>query len=127
MDSAAQSPAVRARRVDRRSGIHALVQGVAADLLTAFTRRNFSAFVVERLTRFGRLRSVRLSEITNTLAPRSTSPIRSRDHLGIVIPVRDSGRSLLLEAFFDAKTGPDDWTCQLLESAASLTAILVES
>ena len=54
-------------------------------------------------------------------------PIRSRDHLGLVIPVREPGRSLLLEAVFDSKAGPDEWTCQLLESAASLTAILVES
>jgi two-component system response regulator HydG len=100
---------------------------VAADLLTAFTRRNFSAFVTDRLARLGRLKNVRLSEIANSLAPRNPRPIRSREHLGLVIPVREPGRSLLLEATFDSKTGPDDWTCQLLEGAASLVAILVES
>ncbi len=128
MDSASKPVAVaRVRRADRRGGLHALVQGVAADMLTAFTRRDFSAFVIDRLVRLGRIKSVRLSEVTNSLAPRHTRPIRSRDHLGLVIPVREPGRSLLLEAAFDAKSGPDEWTCQLLESAASLTSILVES
>ena len=41
--------------------------------------------------------------------------------------MRESGRAMLLEATFDGKTGPDEWVCQLLETAASLTAILVES
>ena len=127
MDSGTKPAAARARRADRRSALHALVQGVAADLLTAFTRRNFSTFVTDRLARLGRIKSVRLAEVSNSLAPRHTRPIRSRDHLGLVIPVREPGRSLLLEAVFDSKTGLDDWTCQLLESAASLTAILVES
>jgi transcriptional regulator with GAF, ATPase, and Fis domain len=103
------------------------VQGVAADLVTTFNRRNFSAFVTDRLMRLARVKSVRLSEVSHSLPPRHTRPIRSRDHLGLVIPVREPGRSLVLEAMFDSKTGPDEWTCQLLETAASLTAILVES
>jgi transcriptional regulator with PAS, ATPase and Fis domain len=121
------STGMRARRADRRNTLHSLVQGVAADLLTAFTRRNFSEFLTDRLTRLGRIKHVRVSEVTHSLPPRSTRPIRSRDHVALVVPVREAGRSLILEATFDGKTGPDDWTCQLLESAASLTAILVEA
>ncbi len=33
----------------------------------------------------------------------------------------------MLEASFDQRGGPDDWTCQLLESAASLAGILLEA
>ena len=33
----------------------------------------------------------------------------------------------MLEASFDARTGPDDWTCQLLEAAASLAGMLLEA
>ena len=33
----------------------------------------------------------------------------------------------MLEASFDARTGPDDWTCQLLEAAASIAGMLLEA
>jgi transcriptional regulator with PAS, ATPase and Fis domain len=33
----------------------------------------------------------------------------------------------MLEASFDARTGPDDWTCQLIEAAASIAALLLET
>ena len=127
MDPVAKLAPMRARRADRRGGLHALVQGVAADLLTTIARRNFSAFITDRLLRIGRLKSVRLSEVSNALAPRHRLPIRSRDQIGIVVPMRESGRAMVLEATLDGKGGADEWTCQLLETAASLTAILVES
>src|SRR5262245_3224564 len=98
MDSIAKLAPVRARRADRRNGLHALVQGVAADLLTTIARRNFSAFVTDRLARLGRLKGIRVSEVTNTLAPRHRQPIRARDHVGFVVPMRESGRAMLLEA-----------------------------
>jgi hypothetical protein len=75
------------------------------------------------------VRSVRLNEITlsSASAPRIIQPIRARDYVAFGVPVREPGRQLMLEASFDHRTGPDDWTCQLLEAAASLAAVLVEA
>jgi transcriptional regulator with PAS, ATPase and Fis domain len=41
--------------------------------------------------------------------------------------VKDEGRRVMLEASFDARGGPDDWFCQLLEGAACLAAVLIEA
>jgi DNA-binding NtrC family response regulator len=117
------------RRADRRTGLHLLVRQVAMDLLGTTARNNLSSCLTERLSRLTKVRSVRLNEITlsSASAPRIIQPIRARDYVAYGVPVREPGRQLMLEASFDHRTGPDDWTCQLLEAAASLAAVLIEA
>ena len=54
------------------------------------------------------------------MSPRSLQPIRARDYVAFAVPVKEEGRQVMLEASFDARSGPDDWTCQLIEAAASI-------
>ena len=61
------------------------------------------------------------------MPPRSLQPVRARDYVAFVVPVKEEGRQVMLEASFDARTGPDDWTCQLLEAAASIAGMLLEA
>ncbi len=121
------TPDTQARRADRRSGVHALVRQVSADLLAASERRNLSVFLTDRLSRMVSVRSIRLNEITSKTPARSLQPVRTRDYVAFSVPVKEPGRQLMLEASFDQRRGPDDWTCQLLESAASLAGILLEA
>ena len=117
----------RARRADRRSGVHALVRQVSGDLLAASERRNLTAFLTERLLKMVPVRSLRLNEITSKSPTRSLQPVRTRDYVAFSVPVKEPGRQLMLDASFDQRSGPDDWTCQLLEAAASLAGILLEA
>ena len=121
------TPGSQARRADRRSGVQALMRQVGGDLLAASERRNLSAFLTDRLTRMVPVRSIRLNEITSATPTRSLQPIRTRDYVAFSVPVKEPGRQVMLEASFDQRCGPDDWTCQLLEAAASLAGILLEA
>ena len=101
MDTSGVSAAMtmeRARRADRRDGLHALVRLVSGDLLGTNARTNLAASLIERLSRLGRIRSVRLNEISlSSPAPvRSMQPIRARDYVAYSVPVRDPGRQLML-------------------------------
>ena len=120
-------PPRQCRRADRRVGIDTLVRGVAADLLNTTNRRHLAMLLTERLAALTRVRSVRLNEISGAMPPLSIQPVRIRDYVAYSVPVREEGRQVMLEAAFDARNGPDDWTCQLLEGAASLAAILLET
>ncbi len=130
MDAAAANhtpPQRHCRRADRRLGIDTLVRRVATDLLNTNNRRNLATLLTERLAQLTRVRSVRLKEISGTMPPRSLQPVRVRDYVAYAVPVREEGRQVMLEAAFDARNGPDDWTCQLLEGAASLAGVLLEA
>ena len=115
------------RRADRRSGIDSLLRAVASDLLTATDRRHLSVFLTQRLAQIARVRSIGLKEITSSMSPRALQPIRARDYVAFQVPVKEEGRQVMLEASFDPRNGPDDWTCQLIESAAQLAAMLLEA
>jgi len=115
------------RRADRRQGLDALLRAIASDLLTAADRRNLSVFLTQRLAHLARVRSIGLKEITSSMPPRALQPIRARDYVAFQVPVKEEGRQVMLEATFDPRNGPDDWTCQLLESAAHLAAMLLEA
>jgi two-component system response regulator HydG len=115
------------RRADRREGLDALLRAIAADLLTAVDRRNLSVFLTQRLAHMARVRSIGLKEITSSMPPRALQPIRARDYVAFQVPVKEEGRQVMLEASFDPRNGPDDWTCQLIESASHLAAMLLEA
>jgi hypothetical protein len=124
--SATSSPR-HCRRADRREGIDVLVRRVAGDLLNTNHRRHFAVFLTERLAQLTRIRSVRLNEIHGSMSSRSLQPVRVRDYVAYSVPVREEGRQVMLEAAFDGPSGPDDWTCQMLEAAASLAGVLLEA
>jgi transcriptional regulator with PAS, ATPase and Fis domain len=115
------------RRADRRAGLDQLLRHVASDLLRASDRRNLSLVLTQRLAQLTRVRSVGLKEISSTLPPHSLQPIRARDYLAFAVPVKEEGRQVMLEVSFDARMGPDDWTCQLLDAAASIAGLLIEA
>jgi transcriptional regulator with PAS, ATPase and Fis domain len=126
MASAGASGAQR-RSADRRSGIFQVLHEVAADLVGTDARRNLAALLVQRLRRLDGVRSIRLNEIAASMPTRSSQPIRARDYVAYLVPVKEPGRQVVLEAAFDARRGPDAWTCQVLEAAASLAALLIEA
>lgn len=116
------------RRADRRAGLEQLVRDVASDLISASDRRNLSVFLTQRLAQVGRLRNVGLKEILNSTSPRALlQPVRSKDYVACSVPVKEGGKQVILEGSFEARTGPDDWTCQLFEGAASLASVLIEA
>ena len=115
------------RRADRRAGLDALIRHVASDLINAPDRRHLANILTERLRQLAHVRSIGLKEITSTMSPRSLQPIRARDYVAFTVPVKEEGRQVMLEASFDARTGPDDWTCQLIEAAANVAAVLLET
>jgi transcriptional regulator with PAS, ATPase and Fis domain len=115
------------RRADRRAGLDRLLRDVSADLMHTAERRNLTVFLTQHLAQIARVRSIGLKEITSTMPPRSLRPVRARDYVAFAVPVKEEGRQVMLEATFEARNGPDDWTCQLLEAAAHLAAILIES
>jgi DNA-binding NtrC family response regulator len=116
-----------ARRADRRAGLDVLVRQVTSDLLNASDRRNLSPLLTQRLAQQTRVRSIGIREISGTAPQRSLQPIRARDYVAFAVPVKEEGRQVMLEASFDARTGPDDWTCQLLEAAAHIAGLLLET
>jgi len=115
------------RRADRRLGVDALLRSITADVLNAGDRRNLSVFLTQRLAQIARVRSIGLKEISSSMSPRALQPIRARDYVAFQVPVREEGRQIMLEASFDPRSGPDDWTCQLLEAAANVAALLLEA
>ena len=117
----------QSRRADRRQGLDSLLRAIAHDLLTAVDRRNLAVFLTQRLSQVARVRSVGLKEITSSMPPRALQPVRARDYVAFQVPVKEHGRQVMLEASFDPRGGPDDWTCQLIESAASIAAMLLEA
>jgi transcriptional regulator with PAS, ATPase and Fis domain len=115
------------RRADRRQGLDSLLRAIADDLLSARDRRNLAVFLTQRLAQLARVRSVGLKEITSSMPPRALQPVRARDYVAFQVPVKEEGRQVMLEASFDPRSALDDWTCQLIESAASIAAMLLET
>ena len=115
------------RKADRRSGVHALVRQVAGDLVAASERRNLAVILTDRLSKMVPVRAIRLNEISSTMSTRSLQPIRARDYVAFSVPVKEPGRQLMLEVAFDPRNGPDDWTYQVLETAAAVAGMLLEA
>jgi transcriptional regulator with PAS, ATPase and Fis domain len=125
--ASAGAAGLRRRSADRRSGIFPLIRQVAADLVGTDARRNFAGLLIARLNHLEGVRKVRVAEITASMPTRSLQPIRSRDYVAYLVPVKEPGRQVVLEVAFDARRGPDAWTCQLLEAAAHLVSLLIEA
>ncbi len=116
-----------ARRADRRPGLHALVRQVAADLAAASTgATDLGSALASRLRALTQVKHVQVTEVPINAPLRAGHPVMTHDYAAFAVPTR-SGRQLVLEVSFMPGVRPDDWTCQLLETAASLAAITYEA
>jgi DNA-binding NtrC family response regulator len=115
------------RKLERRAGLHDLVREVATDWMAQAGRPDVQAMLVARLRQLVPAKSVRLNEMTGTPSIRVGQPVRAHDYVAYAVPISDSARRIVLEASFPGERGLDDWSCQLLEAAASLAALLFEA
>ena len=124
---AADNLVQQARRADRRDALHRIVRQVAVDLLDVHATQDRCAAFTAWLARTTRARSVRINEMPGLTPLHAAQPIRSRDYIAFRVPVSEPGRQVFLEASFDEGRGLDDWTTQLLETSASVAAIVIEA
>ncbi len=122
-----ESTGTQARAAERRSGIFPFIRHVAADLIGSNSRRNLPALLTDRLSRLPGIRSIRLNELSAPTATRSLQPIKARDYVAFLVPVKEPGRQVMLEAVFEPRQGPVEWTCQVIEAAAHLASLLMEA
>lgn len=113
----------RPRRADRRPGLHALVRHVAA----ALGQSGGVDLLPELCTRLTRLTQARHVHVVENDAIRLGHPIVAGDYAAFATPWRGGGRHPVVEVSFGGGQRPDDWTCQLLESAAALAALVMAS
>jgi DNA-binding NtrC family response regulator len=115
------------RKADRRAGLHDLVREVATEWIGRPGQPDLHALLVARLGRLLPAKSVRLNELNGSPAIRVGQPVRARDYVAYAVPVSDASRRLVLEASASGDRALDDWSCQLLEAAASLATLLFEA
>ena len=115
-----------ARRADRRPGLHALVRQMAAELAATPLATDLGGALASRLRALAQVKHVQVTEVPINAPLRAGHPVMSHDYAAFAVPTR-SGRQLVLEVSFLPGARPDDWTCQLLETAASLAAITFEA
>ena len=114
------------RKAERRLGLHDLVREVATDLVTQPSPSDVRPMLVARLRRLLAAKSVRFNELPGTPSLRVGQPVRTRDYIAFPVPASDTGKRMVLEASFEAQ-GADDWSCQMLEAAASLATMMIEA
>ncbi len=115
------------RQPDRRHGLHTLVREVADAALGASGVAEISGALTARLSGLARVRNVQLTEVATAADLKVGRPVLTRDYAAFAVPLRPGGPRVVLEASFDPTSRPDGWTCQLLESAAALAAVVLES
>ncbi|MDH4063299.1 MAG: sigma 54-interacting transcriptional regulator [Acidobacteriota bacterium] len=117
----------RARRADRRPGLHALVRHAASELVGVRTLSDVTAAMSAALASVAHVRRARLTDGALGAGVRVGHPVLANDYAAFAVPAGPDGRHLLLEVAFDPQARPDEWTLQLLESAASLAAVVLGS
>jgi transcriptional regulator with PAS, ATPase and Fis domain len=118
---------VAERKVDRRMGVHNVVREIANDWLLTDGRADLQAAILDRLRRVLTPGIIRFKEMETSRGLRPGKPIKTRDYVAYAVPVIDSTRRLMLEASVPPDRGLDEWTCQLLETAASLSTLLLDT
>jgi transcriptional regulator with PAS, ATPase and Fis domain len=114
------------RKADRRTGFNDLVREVATDCLAHSTPNDLRTMLVAKLRRLVQAKTVQFSELPGTPSLRVGQPVRTRDYVAFAVPTCDAAKRMVLEASFSHESGIDDWTCQVLEVAASLATVLLE-
>lgn len=122
METTALVPfARRPRRADRRSGLHTLVQRLAG---TVADRGHNPDTLKDFCARVGALTRARHVQVVENDGVRVGYPVLAADYAAFAAPSAQ-GPQPVLEASFGPETRPDEWTYQLLESAAALAGIVV--
>ncbi len=125
--SASRGPSgLSRRRADRRAGIHHLVRDVAV-AWSQNAEPDLKETVVGHLQRLLPAKTIRLNELSSATTIRVGQPVKARDYVAYAVPLADSGRRVVLEASFPGERGVDEWTCQMLETAANLTGLLLDA
>ena len=125
MESSALVPSTRrGRRADRRSGLHTLVCRVAG---AACECGDAADTLKELCARVAALTRARHVQVTEQAGVRVGQPVLADDYAAFAAPWGDGHGRPVLEASFGADARPDEWTCQLLESAAALAAIVLSA
>jgi transcriptional regulator with PAS, ATPase and Fis domain len=115
------------RTADRRAGVHDLLREVATEWTSHAGQSDMRTILGAKLRRLLAARSVQFTELTAAPSIRIGHPIRGRDYVAVAVPTADTSHRFVLEASFAAEHGIDDWTCQLLEAAASLATVMFEA
>ena len=125
--SASRGPSgLSRRRADRRAGIHHLVRDVAV-AWSQNAEPDLKETVVGHLQRLLPAKTIRLNELSSATTIRVGQPVKARDYVAYAVPLADSSRRVVLEASFPGERGVDEWTCQMLETAANLTGLLLDA
>jgi transcriptional regulator with PAS, ATPase and Fis domain len=93
-----------------------------ADALRARDGTDLTGELCGRLASLLRAQRV---QVVESDAIRLGRPILAADYAAYATPWQPAGRTSMVEASFAADARPDPWTCQLLESAASLAALVM--
>jgi transcriptional regulator with PAS, ATPase and Fis domain len=129
MDVVAAAPResfVPKRKSERRVGLHDLVREMATDWVASKGPTDVRTMMLARLRRLLSAKSVQFNELVGVPAIRVGHPVRTRNYAAFAVPTCEASKRIVLEASFEA-SGVDDWSCQLLEGAASLATMLIES
>jgi hypothetical protein len=93
---------------------------MATEVADAQGVSDVSAVLASRLSVLAHVQHIRLTEGRGSPPVRPGHPVLTGDYAAFAAPLRSGSRHVMLEASFEHDTRPDEWTCQLLESAASL-------
>lgn len=115
------------RKADRRAGLHELLREVTTEWLTHNGQTDLRAVLSNKLRRMLAARSVQVNELAASPGPRGSQPIRARGYIAYTVPTADTAKRVVLEASFSGEHGIDDWTCQILEAAASFATVVLEA
>ena len=115
------------RKADRRAGLPDLVREVTTAWITQSGEPDVRVMLASRLRRLVAAKTVGITEMTSVTPIRVGQPVRARDYVAFAVPIGSSARKLVLEASFPGEGGTDDWSCQILEAAASLAGLLLEA
>jgi transcriptional regulator with PAS, ATPase and Fis domain len=114
------------RKADRRTGVPDLVREVATECLSPAAASELRTLLLAKIRRLVQAKSVQFNELSGSASVRVGEPVRARDYIAFAVPTGDATHRVVLEASFTQDRGTDEWSCQVLESAASLATVLFE-
>ena len=121
------TPFTPRRKADRRAGLRELLREVGTEWMAHSGHMDVRAVLGAKLRGLLAARSVQFNDIPVSSAVRVGQAIRGRDCVAFWVPTADTTRRVVLEASFGRDHGIDEWTCQMLETAASLATVMFEA
>ena len=122
----AQVAGVGVRRGERRADLRHVIRAVAAALVNRQEERTLPGVFEQVLARIVAARSVRLREVPTRYQARLVTPTRTSDAIVLDVPTADPDRQFVLEASVDPARPLDEWSIELLASAASIGTLVLD-